>query len=127
MSPTVDTQIVIRVASLALVANATEFKSILKLYSKLGSDAVVKDDVNMLDAVCQPSNQINSISNCLCSKILAAREYISKNIDPDSPSLELYLTDLLECIVAKGDVQENEPKRQSDLEVITVYLTMNLC
>lgn len=52
MSPTVDTQIVLRVASLALVANATEFKSILKLYSKLGSDAVVKDDVNMLNAVC---------------------------------------------------------------------------
>ena len=50
-------------------------------------------------------------------KILAAREYISKNIEPDSPLLEVYLTDLLECIVAKGDVQENEPKRQSDLEV----------
>ncbi|RPB23833.1 hypothetical protein L211DRAFT_808851 [Terfezia boudieri ATCC MYA-4762] len=109
VNPTVDTQIVIRVASLALVANTTEFKSILKLYSKLGSDAIVNDDTNMLSA------------------ILAAREYISKNIEPDSPLLEVYLTDLLECIVAKGDVQENEPKRQSDLELaardISQYLS----
>lgn len=74
-----------------------------------------------------PSNQITSILTAYASKILAAREYISKNIDPDSPALELYLTDLLECIVAKGDVQENEPKRQSDLEVLTTSITMYLC
>lgn len=55
-------------------------------------------------------------------KILVAREYISKNIEPDSPLLEVYLTDLLECIVAKGDVQENEPKRQSDLEVSSLAI-----
>jgi len=60
-------------------------------------------------------------------KILAAREYISKNIEPDSPLLEVYLTDILECIVAKGDVQENEPKRQSDLEVsFPLLLNLNL-
>ncbi|KAF8477229.1 hypothetical protein BDZ91DRAFT_708882 [Kalaharituber pfeilii] len=99
VSPTVDTQIVVKVASLALVANPTEFKSILKLYSKLGSDAVINEDINMLNA------------------ILAARNSISENIDPDSPLLEIYLEDLLECIVGKGDVQESDPKRQSDLEL----------
>ena len=42
----------VKVASLALVANPTEFKGILKHYSKLGSDAVFSNDQHMMAAVC---------------------------------------------------------------------------
>ena len=53
--------------------------------------------------------------------MLAARSYMSINIEMDSPLFEIYLTDLVECIVSKGDVQEHEPKRASDVEVSEVY------
>jgi phosphatidylinositol 4-kinase A len=52
VSLAVDAMIIMETALLAAHAAATELKSLLKLYTKLSHDALLKDNVVMLDAVC---------------------------------------------------------------------------
>jgi phosphatidylinositol 4-kinase A len=87
------------VASLALVTGPTDFRTLLKSIAKHAEDAEAKNDEAFMRA------------------ILDARIFLSRNLASDSALYEIYLINLLECIVAKGDVRENEAKRPSDVEL----------
>src|SRR5690606_11349929 len=95
----VDRKVMTEVVSLALVTGPTDFRTLLKSVAKHAEDAEAKNDESLM-----------------CT-ILSARIFLSRNLTPDSALYEIYLINLLECSVAKGDVRENEAKRPSDVEL----------
>ncbi|KAL6709717.1 Phosphatidylinositol 4-kinase stt4 [Coniothyrium glycines] len=98
-SKTVDAKIITDSAFLGIHSPPGEFKSLLKVYSKIIHDALVKDDRTLIDAV------------------MIARLNISKEISADKPIFELYLTHLLDTIVSKGEAQETSHRHLRDTEL----------
>lgn len=95
----VDRKVMTEVASLALVTGPTDFRTLLKSIAKHAEDAEARNDEAFMHA------------------ILDARIFLSKHLTSDSALYEIYLINLLECVIAKGDVRENEAKRPSDVEL----------
>ncbi|KZF26893.1 phosphatidylinositol 4-kinase [Xylona heveae TC161] len=95
---TVDARIITEAARLAVSCGALEFRSFLKLISKLSHDSIVQGNL--------------PISNA----ILNARSYLSTTIEVESQFFEPYLRDLLDEIVSKGDVHTGS-SRHGDAEL----------
>ncbi|EPS43151.1 hypothetical protein H072_2952 [Dactylellina haptotyla CBS 200.50] len=94
----VDAKIIVELAVLALAGGPLELKSVLKLLDRLGTNAVGIRDVNIAGAV------------------LEARLYMSNNLKPNNPLYDTYLVSLLECIINKGDIHEQDTRKQTEPE-----------
>ncbi|KAF3924761.1 hypothetical protein AA313_de0210069 [Arthrobotrys entomopaga] len=94
----VDAKIIVELAVLALAGSPPELKTVLKLLDRLGTNAVGVRDVNIAGAV------------------LEARIYMSNNLKPSNPLYDTYLTSLLECIINKGDIHEQDTRKQTESE-----------
>ncbi len=98
ISVLVDAHIVQEAAKLAVIGKDNEFKTLLKLYTRLHHDAVVQNNVAILEAVRN------------------AQEYLALNLDNQSPLFKIYAMQLLERILSKGDVVEGEFKQSAEVE-----------
>ncbi|KAF9730815.1 hypothetical protein PMIN06_009193 [Paraphaeosphaeria minitans] len=99
ISKVVDAKIVTNSALLGIYSGPGEFRSLLKLYSKLCHDALLEDDRFTLEA------------------IKHARLHLSGEIDAESDGFDLYLTHLLDTIISKGDSPETHPRQVRDTEL----------
>ncbi|TLD12636.1 uncharacterized protein PgNI_02942 [Pyricularia grisea] len=95
----VDAQIVSGAASLALSGGALDFRSLLKMYTRICHDAVVENKQALLTAVAH------------------ARNHISANLRRDSPLYEIYWNHLLDSIVSQGDVHHANHTKESDVQL----------
>ncbi|KAI5291115.1 phosphatidylinositol-4- kinase [Ascosphaera aggregata] len=86
----IDTCILLESAQLALHNDFAEFEILLKLYSRMYRNALLGED------------------NLVLHAILRAKIYVSENISPTSPIYQPYLIHLLESIVNKGELGNNE-------------------
>ncbi|KAJ9606470.1 phosphatidylinositol-4- kinase [Cladophialophora chaetospira] len=98
ISVVVDAHIVQEAAKLSINGKDNEFKTVLKLYTRLHHEAVVQDNVTILEAVGN------------------AQEYLALNLDNRSPLFKIYAMQLLERILSKGDVVEGEFKQSAEVE-----------
>lgn len=94
----VDAQIITGAAHLSLTSGQLEFRSLLRLYSRICQAALVDNNATLLTAVTK------------------ARNYISANVKRGSPLFDIYLEYILEELISKGDVHESKGARESDLE-----------
>ncbi|KAH6648308.1 phosphatidylinositol 4-kinase [Truncatella angustata] len=94
----VDAQIITGAAHLSLTSSQLEFRSLLRLYSRICQAALVEDNTALLMAV------------------MKARNHISANVKRGSPLFDIYLEYTLEELISKGDVHESKDARDSDLE-----------
>lgn len=99
VNSSVDARIITGAAELALRGGQLEFRSLLKLYSRLANLAIVEDKETILAA------------------ILSARNYISANLGRESPLYEIYLEDILDSIISKGDAPSDQTHHRKDSEV----------
>ncbi|KAI0538277.1 phosphatidylinositol 3 [Xylaria digitata] len=100
VNQSVDVHILVGASTLSLNSGQLEFRSLLRLYSKICHVAVAEDDEILLDA------------------IMKARNNIAANIRRDSPLFDIYLEYMLEDLVSKGDIHQNHMK-DSDIEFAT--------
>ncbi|KAI8935711.1 hypothetical protein NX059_007232 [Plenodomus lindquistii] len=98
-SKIVDAKIITDAAFLGVHTPPGEFKSLLKIHSRLCHDALVKEDSATLEAV------------------MSARLNLSREISVQDDTFEIYLTHLLDTIVSKGDTQETSHHRIRDTEL----------
>ncbi|KAI1259653.1 phosphatidylinositol 3 [Xylariaceae sp. FL1019] len=94
----VDAHILTGASILSLNSGQVEFRSLLRLYSRMCHHAVAESHTHILDAV------------------MKARSTISANIKRDSPLFDIYLEYMLEDLVSKGDVHQTSHMRESDIE-----------
>ncbi|KAI6864072.1 phosphatidylinositol 3, partial [Hortaea werneckii] len=85
VSPIVDAKIVTEMAALGLSGGPNELRALLRLYSKVASEATSKHDYTLVNAV------------------LEARVRLASWIHKDSPLFEVYLVHLLALCVGSGD------------------------
>ncbi|KAI7278455.1 phosphatidylinositol 3 [Hortaea werneckii] len=85
VSPVVDARIVTEMAALGLSGGPNELRALLRLYSKVASEATSKHDHTLFNAV------------------LEARVRLASWIHKDSPLFEVYLVHLLALCVGSGD------------------------
>ncbi|KIW72093.1 hypothetical protein PV04_00313 [Phialophora macrospora] len=98
ISMVVDAHIVQESAKLSIFGKENEFKTLLKLYTRLHHEAVVQNNVHILEAVRN------------------AQEYLALNLDNRSPLFKIFAMQLLERILSKGDVVEGEFKQSAEVE-----------
>ncbi|KAI8624667.1 phosphatidylinositol 3 [Xylariaceae sp. FL1651] len=98
VSQLVDAHILTGASVLSLNSGQLEFRSLLRLYSRICHSAVADDNTTLLDA------------------IMKARNHISANIKRDSPLFDIYLDYMLEDLVSKGDVYQSNHMKESDIE-----------
>ncbi|KAJ9157387.1 Phosphatidylinositol 4-kinase stt4 [Pleurostoma richardsiae] len=95
----VDSRIITGAAVLALNGGQLEFRSLLKLFTRLCHNAVVESKEIILDA------------------LMRARNYISANLRRASPLYDIYWEHMLDSIVSKGDVHQTSHAKESDVEL----------
>ncbi|KAK9238306.1 hypothetical protein V1525DRAFT_401672 [Lipomyces kononenkoae] len=88
-----DRCLLLALSGLSLCGAERDFKTVLRLYSRLNTEALNNKDQDMIDT------------------ILDARLRIAKKLQRNDPFYSVYLMDLLDGIVSKGDVQELEHHR----------------
>ena len=98
INQSVDSQIIMGAAMLSLSGGQLEFRSLLRLYSKICRSALDDEMDSILVAV------------------MKARNHISANVKLGSPLFDIYLTSMLEELVSKGDVQHSSRTKESDIE-----------
>ncbi|KAI9701436.1 MAG: phosphatidylinositol-4- kinase [Bogoriella megaspora] len=108
VSGTIDAEIVTDVATLSVCGGSQEFRSLLKLYSKLAHDALVQQNHTLLQAV------------------RAALFYLSRTLTPKSDKYEIYLAHILETIISKGDAHESDNSRAADMELASQEIAQYL-
>ncbi|KAJ9611860.1 phosphatidylinositol-4- kinase [Knufia peltigerae] len=94
----VDARIIEQSARLSIQGKENEFKTLLRLYSRLHREALLQDNNLIFDAVRN------------------AEEYLAYNIGSRSPLFKIFATHLLERILSKGDVVEGEFKQSAEVE-----------
>ncbi|KAG9236111.1 phosphatidylinositol 4-kinase-like protein [Amylocarpus encephaloides] len=94
-----DARIIREAAGLALSGGPTEFRTLLKLYAKIIQDG------------------INQQSNILLDAVTKALSFLSSSLRKDTPLYDIYLEDLLEAVVSKGDVHQSQNSREADVEI----------
>ncbi|KAL8936377.1 MAG: hypothetical protein Q9216_004967 [Gyalolechia sp. 2 TL-2023] len=94
----VDIHIIRETACLGASGGAVELKSLLKLYARIGHNAAVQKNDSLLVAV------------------KGAKSYLASALR-DSPLFSVYLTDLLESVISKGDVHESHNTHQADVDL----------
>ncbi|KAF2842827.1 hypothetical protein M501DRAFT_32254 [Patellaria atrata CBS 101060] len=95
----VDAQIIKDTALLGIHSGLNEFRSLLKLYSKICQDALMQKNALVLEAV------------------MSARTLLSKEIKRGSPLYEVYMVHLLDSIISKGDAHQGQNTKLSDVEL----------
>ncbi|KAL6716283.1 Phosphatidylinositol 4-kinase stt4 [Lecanora helva] len=95
----VDLHIITEVAKLSTAGGPTEFRSLLKLYTRLSHEAVIKGNSSLSESVRD------------------ARLAIAKSLVTDSPLSSIFLSHLLETIVSKGDIHESDNSLQADVDL----------
>ncbi|KAI1369409.1 phosphatidylinositol 3 [Xylaria arbuscula] len=98
VNPSVDAHILIGASVLSLNSGQLEFRSLLRLYSRICHVAVADDDPILLGAV------------------MKARNHIAANIKRDSPLFDIYLEYMLEDLVSKGDIPQSNHMKETDIE-----------
>ncbi|TGJ81045.1 hypothetical protein E0Z10_g7721 [Xylaria hypoxylon] len=98
VNQSVDAHILVGASTLSLNSGQLEFRSLLRLYSRICHVAVAEDDAILLDA------------------IMKARNNIAANIKRDSPLFDIYLEYMLEDLVSKGDIHQSNHMKESDIE-----------
>ncbi|KAI0863222.1 phosphatidylinositol 3 [Xylaria cubensis] len=98
VNQSVDGHILVGASTLSLNSGQLEFRSLLRLYSRICHVAVAEDNTTLLDA------------------IMKARNHISANIKRDSHLFDIYLEYMLEDLVSKGDVHQSNHMKESDIE-----------
>ncbi|TPX17476.1 uncharacterized protein E0L32_003119 [Thyridium curvatum] len=86
-------------AVLSLAGGSLEFRSLLKLFTRVCHTGVVEDREILLDAV------------------MKARNYISTNIKRDSPLYDIYWEHMLDDIISKGDTHPSHHAKDSEVEL----------
>ncbi|ROT36978.1 phosphatidylinositol 3 [Sodiomyces alkalinus F11] len=99
IDPAIDARIITGAAALALKGGQLEFRSLLKLYSKMSHTGVVENRTFLLDAV------------------MKARVRLSTNLRRGSPLYDIYWEHLLESILSIGDVHRSHQIKESDLQL----------
>ncbi|CAI6341867.1 unnamed protein product [Periconia digitata] len=99
VSRAVDAKIITDSALLGIHSGLAEFRALLKLYNKLCHDALSKDDHITLEAV------------------MRARLHLSREINSDSSLFEVFLMQMLDTIVSKGDAPETHSRQVRDTEL----------
>lgn len=94
-----DAHIIRGAAVLAFDGAQLEFRSLLKLYSRIAHLAVVESKEAILEAV------------------RTARNHISANISRDSPLWDIYWEHLLDSIISKGDAPADQHNHRKESEV----------
>lgn len=95
----VDARIISGAAALALVGGPLEFRSLLKLFTRLNHVGVIDNKLFLLEAVRN------------------ARTHISANIGRDSPLFGIYLEHLLDSIIGLGDVHSSGHTNDVDVQM----------
>ncbi|KAI1065959.1 hypothetical protein LB507_000436 [Fusarium sp. FIESC RH6] len=95
----VDARIISGAAALALEGGQLEFRSLLKLFSKLCHTGVVDNQLFLLEAVRN------------------ARTFISANLRRDSQLFDIYFEHLLDNIIGLGDVHSSGHTKESDVQM----------
>ncbi|CZR50731.1 related to phosphatidylinositol-4-kinase [Phialocephala subalpina] len=99
VSRTIDARIVAEATRLALTGGAVEFRSLLKLYSRICHEGVAHSNEGLLQAV------------------LRGRDYLSSSIRKESPLYDIYFEHLLESVISLGDVHQAQNTREADVEL----------
>ncbi|KAI1311435.1 phosphatidylinositol 3 [Xylaria venustula] len=94
----VDAHILVGASTLSLNSGQLEFRSLLRLYSKVCHVAVAEENPILLDAV------------------MKARNHIAANIKRGSPLFDIFLEYMLEDLVSKGDIHQSNHMKESDFE-----------
>ncbi|KAF4340246.1 phosphatidylinositol 4-kinase [Fusarium beomiforme] len=95
----VDARIISGAAALALEGGQLEFRSLLKLFSRLCHTGVVENQLFLLEAV------------------RSARAFISANLRRDSQLFDIYFEHLLDSIIGLGDVHSSGHTKESDVQM----------
>lgn len=98
VNTTVDAQIIIGAATLALTGGQLEFRSLLKMYTRMCHLGIAEGHEPVLLAV------------------MRARTHISANIRRESPLFDIYWEHLLESIISFGDAPSSGHTRESDVQ-----------
>ncbi|KAL7629182.1 phosphatidylinositol-4- kinase [Parahypoxylon ruwenzoriense] len=98
VNESVDSHIIFGASVLSLSGGQLEFRSLLRLYSRLCHNSSADDNVVILDAVRK------------------ARNHISANVKRDSPLFDIYWEHMLEELISKGDVHQSQHMKESDVE-----------
>ncbi|KAI1083072.1 hypothetical protein F5B20DRAFT_444898 [Whalleya microplaca] len=94
----VDSHIIKGASVLSLSGGQLEFRSLLKMFSRLCRTALADNNIAILDAV------------------MKAQNHISANVARDSPLFDIYWEYMLEDLIAKGDVHQSQHMKESDVE-----------
>jgi len=97
----VDAKIITETAILGVCSAPSDLRALLKLYSRLCHDSLVKSNTSILEAV------------------MRARLHLSQGIKRGTDNFEIYTVHLLDSIVSKGDAHEGENKHDADVELAT--------
>ncbi|KAF4470103.1 phosphatidylinositol 4-kinase [Fusarium albosuccineum] len=95
----VDARIISGAAALALEGGQLEFRSLLKLFTRLCHTGVVENQLFLLEAVRN------------------ARTFISANLRRDSQLFDIYFEHLLDSIIGLGDAHSSSHTKESDVQM----------
>lgn len=95
----VDAQVISGAADLALSGGQLEFRSLLKMYNRIGHIGVVDK------------------KQFLSQAVLKGRTHISANMHRDSPLFDIYWEHLLDSIIALGDAYSQGQTKEADVEL----------
>ncbi|KAI1143343.1 hypothetical protein F5Y05DRAFT_368313 [Hypoxylon sp. FL0543] len=98
VNQSVDCHIITGASVLSLNGGQLEFRSLLRLFSRLCHNASADDNTVILDAV------------------RTARNHISANLKRDSPLFDIYWEHILDELISKGDVHQSQHMKESDVE-----------
>ncbi len=94
----VDARILEESAVLATAGKDSEFRALLRFYSRLNNEALQNKNVLITEAIHK------------------ARMYLAAHLDSQSPLFRIFAVHLLERIITKGDVVEGDTKRTPNIE-----------
>ncbi|KPM45434.1 Phosphatidylinositol 4-kinase stt4 [Neonectria ditissima] len=95
----VDARIISGAAALSLVGGQLEFRSLLKVFTRLCNTGVVDNQTFLLEAVRN------------------ARTRISANLRRSSPLFDIYLEHLLDSIIGLGDAHSSDHTKEADVQM----------
>ncbi|KAL6878598.1 phosphatidylinositol-4-kinase [Trichoderma novae-zelandiae] len=100
----VDTQVIAGAATLALSGGQLEFRSLLKLYSRICHIGVVEK------------------KDFLLGSVRRARAHISARLRRDSPLFDIYWEHLLDSIISLGDAHASGQTKDSDVQLAALEI-----
>ncbi|KAI2629573.1 hypothetical protein GGR54DRAFT_628129 [Hypoxylon sp. NC1633] len=108
VNQSVDCHIVTGASLLSLNGGQLEFRSLLRLFSRLCHHASADENTMILDAVRK------------------ARNHISANVKRDSPLFDIYWDHMLDELISKGDVHQSQHMKESDVEFAALEIAQLL-